>query len=73
MKLSARTLFIFPVLLMSYEMVSYLSNDAYLPALPQIMYDLATTHRFTQLTLTSFYIGGALTQLFIGPVSERFG
>ena len=67
------TLSLFPLLFVSYEMATCLSNDAYLPALPAMMKDLSTTHYLAQLTLTAWFLGYALLQLFLGPIADRFG
>ncbi|MDO5669359.1 MAG: multidrug effflux MFS transporter [Corynebacterium sp.] len=47
--------------------------DMYLPALPQITADLATTQPMVQLTLSSFLAGLAVGQLLIGPLSDALG
>ena len=59
------TLTIFPLLLVFYEITTYLSNDMYLPALPSIMHDLFTTHSLTQLTITTWALGASSIQLFM--------
>ncbi|MBB71159.1 MAG: hypothetical protein CMF50_02020 [Legionellales bacterium] len=63
----------FPILLALYEISLYLSNDAYLPALPQLADDLSTTHNLAQLTLTTWFMGLASTQLIFGPLCDRVG
>ncbi len=50
-----------------------LSTDMYLPSLPAITRDLATTDAGTQLTLSVFLVGFAGGQLVYGPVSDRYG
>lgn len=50
-----------------------LTIDMYLPALPTITDELATTSAVVQLTLTGTLIGLALGQLVIGPLSDAFG
>src|SRR5215207_9381204 len=50
-----------------------LTIDMYLPALPTIRQELATTSATVQLTLTGTLIGLALGQLVIGPLSDAFG
>ena len=50
-----------------------LTIDMYLPALPTIREELATTSATVQLTLTGTLIGLALGQLVIGPLSDALG
>ena len=70
---STKLAILFPVLLALYEICTYLSNDAYLPALPHIAHDLFTTNHLVQLTLTTWFMGSASMQLFLGPISDRIG
>ncbi len=64
---------IFPILLVLYEMATYLSNDLYLPALPIIMQELHISSTLAQMTLTAWFLGSASMQLVLGPISDRFG
>lgn len=50
-----------------------LTIDMYLPALPTITTELATTSAVVQLTLTGTLLGLALGQLVIGPLSDALG
>ena len=50
-----------------------LTIDMYLPALPTITDELATTSSIVQLTLTGTLVGLALGQLVIGPLSDALG
>ncbi len=68
-----RSALVFPLLLASYEIATYLSNDAYLPALPYIAASLHTSANFVQLTLTIWFLGAALMQLVTGPITDRLG
>jgi len=47
--------------------------DMYLPAFNTIATDLGTSIDKVQLSLTSYFIGVAIGQLFYGPVLDRFG
>lgn len=49
------------------------TTDMYLPSLPEVATDLDTTSSLAQATITGVLIGGALGQLLIGPISDRFG
>ena len=66
-------MFIYPLLLVLYEMAAYLSNDLYLPALPSIMNELQISSSLAQTTLTAWFVGSASLQLVLGPISDRFG
>ena len=49
------------------------TTDMYLPSLPAVVEDLATTQAAAQLTLSGTLLGGGIGQLVIGPFSDRFG
>lgn len=48
-------------------------TDFYLPCLPTIASDFATSISMVQMSLTASMIGLAAGQLFIGPLSDKFG
>ena len=50
-----------------------LAVDMYLPALPALERTLATDSGKVQQTLSLFFLGLAIGQLFYGPISDRFG
>jgi DHA1 family bicyclomycin/chloramphenicol resistance-like MFS transporter len=50
-----------------------LAVDMYLPALPALERTLATDSGKVQQTLSFFFLGLAIGQLFYGPISDRFG
>jgi MFS transporter, DHA1 family, multidrug resistance protein len=50
-----------------------LSIDMYLPALPTITTDLASSAAAVQLTLTGTLAGLGLGQLLVGPISDAYG
>lgn len=72
-KYSKSSLLYFPIILVLYEIAIYLSNDAYLPALPNISQDIGITHNLAQLTLTMWFTGAASIQLLLGPITDRIG
>ncbi|HZL05871.1 MAG TPA: Bcr/CflA family efflux MFS transporter, partial [Coriobacteriia bacterium] len=49
------------------------TSDIYLPSLPEVARDLHTTTTAVQLTMTGVLLGGAVGQLVVGPLSDRFG
>jgi DHA1 family multidrug/chloramphenicol efflux transport protein-like MFS transporter len=56
-----------------YEIATYLSNDMYLPALPEMMKELALSTKQAQWTLTTWFVGGACMPLVLGVFSDRYG
>jgi len=71
--MKTRNLAIFPFLIIFYAILTYLSNDMYLPALFDLMRDFNTTTSMAQLTLTTWFLGSASTQLIMGPLSDHYG
>jgi MFS transporter, DHA1 family, multidrug resistance protein len=53
--------------------LSPFSIDMYLPAFPQIARDLGTTPAQISLSVSGYFVGLALGQLFYGPLLDRFG
>lgn len=49
------------------------ATDMYLPSLPEVASELDTTPTLVQATITGVLIGGAVGQLLIGPLSDRYG
>ena len=49
------------------------ATNVYLPSLPAIRDEFASTDTLAQLTLTAYLVSFAVMQLFYGPVSDRFG
>lgn len=47
--------------------------DMYLPGFRDIAADLGTTEKHVAFTLTSYFIGIALGQLFYGPIIDKYG
>lgn len=53
--------------------ISPFSIDMYLPGFPAIADDLGASIDKVQLSLTSYFIGIAIGQLFYGPLLDKFG
>jgi DHA1 family bicyclomycin/chloramphenicol resistance-like MFS transporter len=49
------------------------TTDLYLPALPALKEDLGASMSQAQLTLTALLLAFGISQLFWGPLSDRFG
>ncbi|MEH6388083.1 multidrug effflux MFS transporter [Pseudomonas profundi] len=50
-----------------------LAIDLYLPAFPAMAEAFATDSEHIQLSLSAYFLGLALGQLFYGPIADRFG
>ena len=50
-----------------------ISTDMYLPALPSIAQTFATTNELASATISTFILLFAVSMLFWGPVSDRYG
>lgn len=70
---NAKTSLLFPIALVFYEIATYLSNDMYLPSLPTLAEDFHSDENIAQHTLLAWFLGSASMQLFMGPLSDRFG
>lgn len=53
--------------------VSPFSIDMYIASFPQVAADMHTTAAQVSLSLSSYFVGLALGQIFYGPVLDRFG
>lgn len=49
------------------------TTDLYLPSLPVVARELGSGPALVQATITGVLIGGAIGQLLVGPLSDRFG
>lgn len=60
----------FPFALVFYEILLYLANDMYIPAMPQLMKDFAISKSMVQYSVGIFCLGSALTPLFLGVLAD---
>lgn len=51
----------------------WISVNIYLPALPSLVHDFHTSQQSLNFSLTLFLVGFAVSQLFWGPISEKYG
>ncbi len=54
-------------------MIAPFSGDIFLPSMPSMARDLGTDYAGVQLALSIFMGGIGVSQLIIGPMSDRFG
>ena len=70
MKLSDRQIVAFVTVLVA---VAQISISIYLPSMPALVEVFATEPSVVQLTVTVYMLGAAISQLIVGPLSDRFG
>lgn len=73
LQLSNRQKTFFGVLVCLIIPLSGMSTDIYLPSLPAIAQHFQTGKSLSQVTVTSFVLALALSQLIAGPVSDAMG
>jgi Bcr/CflA subfamily drug resistance transporter len=56
-----------------YCIITFLSLDMFLPALPSMARDLGLGEHALQYTITVWFLGSASLQLFLGPVADYIG
>lgn len=64
---------IFPFILVFVEIITYLSTDMYLPALPMLAEQFKVSQSLAQYTQTFWFLGSASIQLLIGPLAIKYG
>ncbi|HBA43488.1 MAG TPA: Bcr/CflA family drug resistance efflux transporter, partial [Alphaproteobacteria bacterium] len=61
------------IVLALFTSIGALATDTYLPSLPAMEQVFSASTAEIQLTLSAFMLGLAVSQLFYGPMSDRFG
>ena len=61
------------IVLALFTSIGALATDTYLPSLPAMQQVFSASTAEIQLTLSAFMLGLAVSQLFYGPMSDRFG
>ena len=61
------------LLLAAMTTLASMSNDMYIPSLPEIAAKLSAPASQVQLTLSAFLVGFAIGQIFYGPISDKIG
>ena len=65
--------YIIIAIVVTLAILSVLSTDFYVPAMPDMVGLLHTTHTLIKLSVTVYMLGLALSPLAFGPLSDRFG
>ncbi len=65
--------YIFAVFLVLYEFLTYIANDMIMPGMIKVAQSFNAPESVIASSLTVYILGGASLQLFLGPLSDRFG
>lgn len=63
----------FVVFLLLYEISTYIANDMIMPGMLDVIHYFHAPESAVSASLTFFILGGASLQIFLGPLSDRFG
>ena len=73
MSLNKKITLLFPLSLILYELPLYLSNNLFLPALPDITKSFQVTNATAQLSIAFWFLGASAFQILLGPLSDHYG
>lgn len=71
LSISAR--FWFPVSIIALLVLSFLSNDLFIPSMPALMTDFGSSSNGIQNAITAWFVGSMSLQLILGPISDQYG
>lgn len=63
----------FAVFLVLYEFLTYIANDMIMPGMIKVVASFNGSESAIASSLTAYVLGGASLQLFLGPISDRYG
>lgn len=73
MSLNKKITLLFPLSLILYELPLYLSNNLFLPALPEITKSFHVINATAQLSIAFWFLGASAFQVILGPLSDHYG
>ncbi|HEY2566745.1 MAG TPA: MFS transporter, partial [Candidatus Aquirickettsiella sp.] len=73
MSRSKKITLLFPLSLILYELPLYLSNNLFLPALPEVTKSFHVTNATAQLSIAFWFLGASAFQVILGPLSDHYG
>lgn len=64
---------VFATFLVLYEFLTYIANDMIMPGMLEVVHSFHGPESAVASSLTAYILGGASLQLFLGPISDRYG
>ena len=71
--ITRRKAMLFAIFLVLYEFLTYIANDMIMPGMIKVVESFHGPESDIADSLTAYLLGGASLQLFLGPLSDRFG
>lgn len=71
--ISRKQAFTFAGFLVLYEFLTYIANDMIMPGMLFVVQAFSAKESYIATSLTAYVLGGASLQIFLGPLSDRFG
>ena len=68
-----KKLYLFAFFLVIYEFTTYVANDMIMPGMLNVVNEFHAPLNYVSLSLTLYIFGNCCLQLFLGPLSLRFG
>ena len=72
-RISRQHALLFATFLVLYEFLTYIANDMIMPGMIKVVESFHGPESAIATSLTAYILGGASLQLFLGPISDRFG
>ncbi|CDZ78663.1 Chloramphenicol resistance pump Cmr [Legionella massiliensis] len=71
--ISRKHALLFACFLVFYEFLTYIANDMIMPGMIKVVESFNGPETAIATSLTAYVLGGASLQLFLGPISDRYG
>jgi len=73
LSISRQHVLYFAGFLVLYQFLTYIANDMIMPGMIHVVNTFHAKESAIAMSLTTYILGGASLQLFLGPLSDRFG
>lgn len=71
--ISKKSAYCFAAFLVLYEFLTYIANDMIMPGMLDVVHSFNAPQSAVATSLTAYILGGASLQIFLGPISDRYG
>ena len=65
--------FWFPTSIISLLVLSFMSNDLFIPSMPQLITNFGVSANAIQNAITAWFFGSMSLQIILGPISDQYG